>query len=496
MTRPTSSRIKPTVTVAGLGPGRSGAITEETRELMSRPGPRFLRTRRHPTADEVENARSFDDLYEQADSFDEVYSAIVDSVAAAALDHGQATYLVPGSPIVLEHSVQALRCRPDLEVHLLPAVSFLDEVWTRLGVDPIDEGVRLIDGHRFATEAADQRGPLLVAHVHARWVLSDIKLAVDADDDQKVIVLQRLGTDEEQVIEVGWNDLDRAVEADHLTSLYIPELRHPVGAELVGSVELMARLRADCPWDRTQDHRSLRRYLMEEAYEVLDAVNLVVEARSHDPADDGGTDEARAYEELEGELGDLWFQILFHSQLAAERGQFTVADVARTLTEKMVNRHPHVFAPDRSTVPVAADRSDREPQGAAAAGSMLREEVWEERKQVETGRSSAFDGIPAALPGLSLTDKVLSRATKALGRPAHADPIVADMEHALRSMRTDGESGGAEAAVGRLIVATVWLAREVGVDAELAVRDAVLAMADELRGLEHSARSDGAWVVG
>ncbi len=482
MTPQTSSRSKPTVTVAGLGPGRPGAMTEETRELLGRPGPRFVRTRRHPTAGEIDDARAFDDLYDRAESFHQVYEAIGDLVATAAIEHGHATYLVPGSPLVLERSVRVLRARPDLEVRLLPAMSFLDEVWARLGVDPVDDGVRLVDGHRFATEAADQRGPLLVAHVHAQWVLSDIKLAVEADDDQKIIVLQRLGTDEEHVVEVPWNDLDRVIEADHLTSLYIPELRRPVGAELIGSIELMARLRADCPWDRAQDHSSLRKYLLEESYEVLDALNRVIDALSDDDGDGGGTEVARAYEELEGELGDLWFQILFHSQLAAEQGQFTVADVARSLTDKMVHRHPHVF-----------EGSGLESDAANDDGFVIREGVWEERKQAETGRSSAFDGIPTTLPGLSLADKVLSRATRALGPPARSGSVVDDVEAALGSMLMEGDP--ADAAVGRLIMAAVWLARDLGVDAELAVRARARATAAELRQRERPV-SEAAWVVG
>ena len=93
-------------------------------------------------------------------------------------------------------------------------MSFLDVAWAKLGIDPVEAGVRLVDGHEFATAAADQTGPLLVAHTHANWVLSDIKLAVEgATGDEAVVILHALGTDEERNVETVWADLDRTVEA-------------------------------------------------------------------------------------------------------------------------------------------------------------------------------------------------------------------------------------------------------------------------------------------
>ncbi|MEL6984348.1 MAG: SAM-dependent methyltransferase, partial [Actinomycetota bacterium] len=158
------------ITVCGLGPGGPGGLTEATAAALAGPDPVHLRTRRHPTAERAAGAASFDDLYEQADTFDEVYQTIADSLTAEAERHGRVVYAVPGSPLILERSVRHLRDRaaadPALEVELLPALSFLDEAWARLGVDPVDDGVRLVDGHRFAVEAAGERGPLLVAHAH------------------------------------------------------------------------------------------------------------------------------------------------------------------------------------------------------------------------------------------------------------------------------------------------------------------------------------------
>ncbi|MGH9083712.1 MAG: SAM-dependent methyltransferase, partial [Acidimicrobiales bacterium] len=148
----------------GLGPAGPDLLTDAVRTLLGGPGPVYLRTRRHPAAAAFPDAASFDHHYEEAGDFDEVYARIVeDLVAAAAAVPGPVVYAVPGSPLVAERTVDLLRHDPRVEVTVVPSLSFLDLAWVRLGVDPLAEGVRLVDGARFAREAAGQRGPLVVA---------------------------------------------------------------------------------------------------------------------------------------------------------------------------------------------------------------------------------------------------------------------------------------------------------------------------------------------
>jgi MazG family protein len=165
-------------------------------------------------------------------------------------------------------------------------------------------------------------------------------------------------------------------------------LAAPVGAELLRFSELVRTLRERCPWDRAQTHGSLRPFVIEEAYEVADAIDRLVAAEGAPPDVDPGIDE------LEEELGDLLFQVVFHATLAAEEGWFTLADVARHVHDKLVHRHPHVFgevdAPDAGTV-VAN---------------------WEQIKRDEKGRASVMDGIPAAFPPRLFAAKVAKRAAK------------------------------------------------------------------------------------
>jgi len=411
----------PRVVVIGLGPAGPELLTAQARDAVERIPHRYLRTTRHPAAIAVPDAVSFDDVYDAAATIDEVYPAIVEALVTAAGEHGEVLYAVPGSPVVAERTVELLRADDRVTLEVQAAVSFLDLAWSRLGIDPVAVGAHLVDGHDFAVAAAGATGPLLVGQCDRRAVLSEVKLAVEDPGDVVVTVLQRLGLPDEAVTEVAWADLDRVVEPDHLTSLWIPGLAAPVAAELVAFAEVVRRLRAECPWDREQTHQSLTRHLIEEAYEVLDAIDLL----------DVDVDEG--YLALEEELGDLLFQVVFHATLGAEEGRFTLADVARGIHDKLVLRHPHVFA----DVEVA--------DADAVVGN------WEAIKKAEKGRASVFDGIPAGLPALLYALKIL--------RKAEATGLVATVPAPV-----DGDD------VGAALLDVVVRARAAGIDPEDALR--------------------------
>ena len=446
------------VVVVGLGPAGPDLVTRDTADLLAGDRPVWLRTARHPAAALAAGAPTFDAVYERADTFADVYAEITDRLIALAAEHGEVVYAVPGSPRVLERTVDLLATRAgagELELDVRPALSFLDLAWVRLGVDPLEVGVRLVDGHRFATEAAGERGPLLVAHCHNRRVLSDIKLAVDDPPAEPVLVVQRLGLPDEAITEVAWADLDRSVEPDHLTSLYIPVLAAPVAAEVVAFAELVRTLREQCPWDREQTHVTLSRHALEEAYEVVEAITSWSAAggEADDPADLDAL--ADAEEHLAEELGDLLFQVVFHATLGAERGAFTLADVARGIHDKLVRRHPHVFGDDGS-LRHAADAS---PAGAETVDDLLNS--WEQLKRAESGHASVMDGLTDALPSLLWATKVLRKADAA-GHPW--DPAGADPDD-----------------LGDRLLALVAVAREADIDPETALRTSAARLRDEVR---------------
>ncbi len=265
---------------------------------------------------------------------------------------------------------------------------------------------------------------------------SEPTVAADAAvlSEPTVIVVQRLGLPDEQVTELPWHELDRAVEPDHLTSVYVPALVAPVAGEVAAFVEVVRRLRAECPWDREQDHHSLRRHLLEEAYEVLEAIDhLDVEA-------------GEGFDHLEEELGDLLFQVVFHSVLAAEEGHFTLADVARGVGTKLIGRHPHVFA------------------GASADSAEEVAARWEQLKKTEKGRASVMDGIPDALPALLYASKIQK---KAASQGVDWRSLVA------------GDLGVGD--IGRQLLEVVDAARTAGDDAETELRIAAEHVRDRYR---------------
>jgi len=454
--------------VVGLGPAGPDQLTVAAVRAIDRvpPGRRVLRTTRHPAAVALgEGTASFDRMYRSAATIDDVYPAIVDALAGAAAD-GEVLYAVPGSPLVAERTVELLLADPRVTVELVPGMSFTDLAWARLGVDPVAVGARLVDGHRFAVEAAGERGPLLVAQCDSKAVLSDIKLAVESGDGPAVVVLSRLGLPDESVRTVAWDDLDREVEPDHLTSLYVPVLAAPVAGEVARFAELVRTLREQCPWDREQTHASLTRHLLEETYEVLEAIGAL------DPSADGDG----GFDHLEEELGDLLFQVVFHATLAAEEGRFTLADVARGIHDKLVHRHPHVFGTTVADTP----------------GQVM--ENWERIKKAEKGRVSLMDGIAPDLPSLLYAHKV-QRKAQSVG----IDPVAAD-RGATDGAAADGAAADGAAAApavtevdaaGRLLFELVDRIRRGGVDPEAALRASTARFRDRFITAERAAVDQG-----
>ena len=451
----------PTVVVVGLGPGDIDLLAPSAMDRLRGPGVVVLRTGVHPAARSLDSLPTFDHLYETSATFDEVYERIVAELVSLAKNHGEVTYGVPGSPLVAERTVELLRQTDDIEVVVIPALSFIDLAYAALSLDPLSSSVRVID----ATEARERLrgpGPLLVAQCHSAAVLSDVKLSIDADlleEPPRAVILHHLGLEDEQILDVAVDELDRFSAADHLTSVFIPELR-TVGAAAEDLVDLMATLRSQCPWDQKQTHGSLTRHLLEEAYEALEALESLSAALE---ASDGSDEEIdRLYGDVAEELGDVVFQVVFHAHLASEEGQFDLAAVFDGVRTKLIGRHPHVFGDVQASTPdeVAAN--------------------WEEIKKAEKGRASVTEGIPIALPALTRHTKLLRKASAISLTTSEerelVDRLALDLAAAIDATgersddATSESSGRAASAIGHLLADVVELAREAGVDPEAVLR--------------------------
>jgi tetrapyrrole methylase family protein/MazG family protein len=241
------------------------------------------------------------------------------------------------------------------------------------------------------------------------------------------------------------------------------------GTRLLDLVRVVARLRAPdgCPWDRAQTHRSLRRHLLDEAYELLDAI------------DDG------SQQRLKEELGDLLLQAIFHAQMAMDEGTFDIDDVAETTVEKLIRRHPHVFAD------VEADTPDQVYAN------------WERLKAEEHDTPAPIDeGVPSALPSLVAAQKVQRRASgrgfdwaELAGAVEKVREELTELEEAARGHEGEDREGSAKDAleeeVGDVLFAVTALARKLGVDAESALRSTVRKFVHRYHRMEEIARREG-----
>ncbi len=453
------------ITIVGLGPGDYHRIPSETKDLLLDPEVIvILRTLEHPAARHLSNLRSVDsgdDLYESAASFDLVYERLAERIVRAA--EGQhVVFAVPGSPNMGERTPGLVRnraARSGIPVEVLSGESFLDLVLSEVGIDPIRDGLVVLDGHDLPDPLLLQM-PTVITQVDVPLVASNVRdtLARVLPAATPVTVLSDLGTDDARVETVTLESLD----ADHSsvrTSWFLEKT--PVG--LPGLIATMRRLRAECPWDREQTHHSLVRNLVEEAYELVEALaHLPVEAPAGEP-------DFVAYEEVEDELGDVLLQVLFHSAMAREAGAFDVEDVAERLREKLVRRHPHVFGEVEATTAEEVVRN------------------WEQIKQEEKQRASLMDDVPAGLPGMERAAKLQRRAAT-IGfdwmNPAEVmDKVreeVAELDEVL------GSRVEAEHELGDLFFSAVNLARHLHIDPEVALRRAVDRFGERFRRMERS----------
>ena len=306
---------------------------------------------------------------------------------------------------------------------------------------------------------------LVITQVFSPLVASELKLALmeRLPDEAPVIVARHLGLPDESVTTVPLFELDRQAGFDHLTSVYAPPAS--TGGErfeLDPLVKVMSRLRSPdgCPWDIEQSHATLRRYIIEEVYEVLEAID------EQDPT------------HLCEELGDLLLQIVFHARMAEEAGDFSMQDVVDTVTEKLIRRHPHVFG-------------DISVQDAA--------EVivnWDaiKRREKKQKPKSALDGVPQGLPALLRANKLQMKAAKVGFDWDDIAPVwdkVAEELAELRQAATSGNPSEIEDELGDVVFAVVNLGRFLGVETEVALNRANNKFSRRFHQVEEMLRQQG-----
>ncbi|MBN1994273.1 MAG: nucleoside triphosphate pyrophosphohydrolase [Anaerolineae bacterium] len=462
------------IIIVGLGPGDSQHWTQAAATILHQADKIYLRTSHHPSlANITAQTHSFDDLFGEKD-FDQTLNQIAAEIVRQGQRDGAVVYAVPGHPEIDEPSVPhilALAKTKQIPVTVVPGLSLLDAARAVLKLPGRLQIVEAAEVARLHHPPLAPDHPALIMRLHRPSLAVKVKqtLLNVYPDDLVVTLIQFTGAQagQKQPLELVKNnssalsasdkpqeqnylhtrslplaELERHIPFDGQTILYLPA--DAANASFTTLQETVAHLRAPeegCPWDQKQTHQSLRPFLLEETYEVLETLD------ANEPM------------ALAEELGDLLLQIMLHTQIATDTGEFKMGTVIDHINCKLVRRHPHVFG--RVVV-----------KGA--------EEVavnWEAIKQAEKNAKgqpaqapSALDGVPPALPALTQALSISKRAVRAGFEWPNIEGV---LEHLIEEAREVTEANNPihlEAEIGDLLFSLVNLARWRNIDPESALR--------------------------
>ncbi|MGN7313240.1 nucleoside triphosphate pyrophosphohydrolase [Alkalicoccobacillus gibsonii] len=435
----------------------------------------FVRTNDHPVLSELadENVAwtSFDEIYEKHDQFEAVYEEITETLLQEAKKE-EITYAVPGHPFVAERTIQLLVKHAEtegIELQFLGGTSFLDSMYTALKIDPI-EGSQILDGTHFKRDEFQLTQHLIIVQVYDAMIASDVKLTLmeRLPDEYEVVVATAVGSKNESLLRVPLHDLDRVTTLNNLTAVYVPPVRDEslLREEFATLRQVIATLRGPngCPWDKKQTHESLKPYLIEEAYEVLDAI---------DQQDD---------EHLVEELGDVLLQVMLHAQIGEDAGWFSIQDVVAAVTNKMIRRHPHVFG--EGTAHTAEDVLTN----------------WDAIKKAEKGdaETSLLTDIPTALPGLMKAIALQKKAAKVGFDWGNVEPIWDKLDEELTEWKDElagADKQKMEAELGDVLFTIANVARFYKLDAEQAIAQTNMKFKKRFEYIEERVKEQGKQVT-
>lgn len=375
------------ITIVGLGPGDYSQISQGALDALKNNSRIFLRTEKHPIIDRLKNEITYtalDYFYDENEDFDIVYNKIANFIIEES-HNGDLVYVVPGHPRVAEKTVgiiNSIANTKGIELETIASMSFVDAMFNYLEVDP-SEGFKLVDAFEIENSHVDTNTRMIITQIYDRFIASNVKLSLMEyyDDEQEVCIVRAAGVKNlESKKYVKLYELDRnEKDFDYLTSLYIPKSDKTMYNTVKDLENIVQELRSEngCEWDKKQTHQSLKAHIIEEAYELEQAID-------NDDID-----------EMIEELGDILLHVVFHSQIGKEDGYFDLKEVTNSVCEKLIFRHPHVFKDEK----VDMNTYDK---------------TWEDLKKKEKGESTVTEGlkrIPNNLPALTKAKKVQYKAS-------------------------------------------------------------------------------------
>jgi tetrapyrrole methylase family protein/MazG family protein len=479
---------KAAITIIGLGPGSIKDLTLEAREMLAQAAHDqqtvYFRTIIHPTVEPLKQdlpnlqIESFDRLYDESEDWSTLYQQIAEEVCNLAASQ-PIIYVVPGHPLIGETSVQlVLRIAREhnLSTAVVAGLSFIEPVCTLLELDPFESGTQIFDATNLAslgTQAVSSKViptvPLLVVQLYNRRVASEVKLALGEcyPDEWPVKLVRAAGVNrDEQVIEMPLYELDRNTFANHLSTLYVPPVDELTAHRLPETLRyIIMRLRRDpdgCPWDRQQTHQSLTRYLLEETYEVVEAL------------------EENDMDKLSEELGDLLLQIYLHAEIARQEEHFSISDVLEQINTKLIRRHPHIFGDTKvsGAGQVVQNWEAIKKQERAAAGQEVEQE-------------SVLDRIPLVSPALIVSQEYQKRVRKVGFEFTDVQGVHAKLAEELQELHQATTLEEQSEEIGDLLFVISHWATWLKIDAEEALRRSNRKFRHRFQTMEELARQQG-----
>ena len=455
--------MQPSITLVSIATGDPGLLNAKTVNALKEKGRVFLRTLRSPIAfwlkDEKISFSSLDDLYDTAEDFDHLSSAIAEYLWSQARLF-PVVYAVPD--LMVDNSVQELyRLRPgDGNIVVVPGVGLSDVLQSSVRPLLLSSDLRTLSATDFLLGIYNPNTSVLITELDNPILAGDVKIRISSvlDDEYRVFFLHHNAP----AVEILLYELDRQPEIDHLSAVFIPCSGYKLRDSFVldDLLSIMDRLRAPdgCPWDRVQTHQTLRPYLAEEAWECIEAID------QEDPI------------HLADELGDLLFQIVFHSSIGKSFDEFTINDVINSICRKMIRRHPHVFA-DQSSSPAAVPAVSE----------------WEKHKRSETGSNSvleSLDDISPALPSLKYAAKLIRKISLFPALQRDTAEIIADIRN-LNNHLDELALEPDEGKIGSLLFLYAELCYSLNLDSELILHRSVTDLKRRLQAVGKQVENDG-----
>ena len=452
------------LTVVSIGPGDVSLLNQATVDTLRGASPLILRTDHHPMAawlkDQDISYVSLDDLYESSDDFDCMNSAMADRVWQLAAEGKHAVYAVPD--LLTDRSVDELfRHIPEScsEPEIIPGFSYADFYLARCRGLISSGNIRIVSASEFLSSFYDPEQSLLITEVDGAITAGDVKAHLSSlfDEESSVWLIQAGG----RPVSLPLYELDRKKKYDHMTAVLVPgsDFLHHCRNTIHDLLNIMERLRAPdgCPWDSIQTHESLRPYMVEEAWEAVNAID------DNDP------------DHLADELGDLLFQIVFHASVGKSFGEFDFVDVVTNICTKMIHRHPHVFGSKHVSSPDEVS------------------DTWEEIKRQETGSrtvSESLNDVSPGLPSLKYAIKVNKKAQQLPSWRRNPADIAEEIRN-LSGLLLAADGSLDEKVMGKLLFLCTHLCHRSDRDAEIILHQAVDRFKSAFSRMENDVKSAG-----